>query len=242
MNWKICEKELIYRGICMVITILLYVVLLVCTLGLALLYALLLWLGIILSEAMILAGLKQNSVKLAPSQLPKIYNIVQEYSKMLEIDCPEVYISQSNGVLNAFATKYLKRNFVILNSDILTSVDEEDEEAVRFIIAHELAHIKRNHINRLWIFFGLIIPFLGTAYSRACETTCDNIATQLVGANSVNGLVLLAVGGKTYKKIDVQSIIMQSENSDGFFSWLSEILCTHPHLLKRIRNIESINN
>jgi Zn-dependent protease with chaperone function len=45
-------------------------------------------------------------------------------------------------MLNAFATRLLSRNFIIITASLLESC-ENDLDKLKFIIGHELAHIKR---------------------------------------------------------------------------------------------------
>ena len=85
-----------------------------------------------------------------------------------------MYVVNLDGMINAFATKFLSRNFIIITADLLESC-ENDTDKLRFIIAHELTHIHRKHVSRQFLLLpSKIIPWLGNAYSKACEYTCDN--------------------------------------------------------------------
>lgn len=135
--------------------------------------------------------------------------------------------------------------FFILNSNIFDLIDSGEEDELTFVIAHELAHIKRKHISKqLLILPAMWIPFLGEAYSRACEYTCDRYAAYYTGNEEAakNGLTILAVGKILYKHVNRQEYLHQSSMEHGFFVWLSEILSTHPTLPKRIYEIERFSN
>nr|WP_276514433.1 M48 family metallopeptidase [Exiguobacterium alkaliphilum] len=94
---------------------------------------------------------------------------------------PDVYILQAGGILNAFATRFFQKNMIILYSDIVELSRNGQVKEVEFIIAHELAHIRRNHVQKQWlVLLGNIVPFLGSAYSRACEYTCDRMAAHYI--------------------------------------------------------------
>ena len=48
----------------------------------------------------------------------------------------DVYVVEAGGVMNAFATRFLGRNFVVIHSDVLALAMEQGEAAVGFIVAH----------------------------------------------------------------------------------------------------------
>jgi len=82
-----------------------------------------------------------------------------------------MYVLQGDGVLNAFATRFARKNFVVIYSDIFEMAYQEEKDAVSFIIGHELGHLKRRHVSNWRLFLTLparFIPLLYKAYSRAC--------------------------------------------------------------------------
>ncbi|HTA27312.1 MAG TPA: M48 family metalloprotease, partial [Bacteroidia bacterium] len=79
-----------------------------------------------------------------------------------------------------------------------------------------------------------LIPFLGAAYSRACEYTCDSIGNALCPEGSQSGMLLLAGGKGLFKKINVQAYLDQIETEDGFTTWIAEKFASHPNTTKRI--------
>lgn len=191
-----------------------------------------------------LGRIRSNGVKLTTQQFPSVYSKVELLCQRMNINTvPDIFIIQSDGMLNAFATRLLGRNFVVLYSDIFELIDSESEEELEFIIAHELAHIQRRHVaNHLLLLPAMWLPFLGKAYSRACEYTCDRLAAYYTGnlEASINGLTLLAIGKALYKKVNRGEYILQSRNEKGFFIWFSHILSTHPPLPLRILELERL--
>ncbi|MCL6576182.1 M48 family metalloprotease [Kyrpidia sp.] len=87
-----------------------------------------------------------------------------------------------------------------------------------------------------------LIPFLGNAYSRACEFTCDRIATYVTAspAAAERGLTMLAVGRDLYADIDVDEYLHDSEQNRGFILRMTEKMSTHPPLPKRIAEVRRI--
>ncbi|TKD71999.1 M48 family metallopeptidase [Pseudalkalibacillus hwajinpoensis] len=226
----------------LVFSIVMYLLLFFSILGVAI--AIALWLVSIFAHGIKIGQIRSNGVKISPLQYPKVYERVIDLSTRMEIGkVPDVYVVESSGILNAFATRLLGRNMVVLYSDIFELIEEEAEEEVTFIIAHELAHIKRNHIlKQMLLLPGNIIPFLGAAYSRACEYTCDRMAANMInsGERASNALTILAVGKRLYHNVNQDAYIEQLQSEKSFFVWLSEKLSTHPALPKRIAAVEHL--
>ena len=82
----------------------------------------------------------------------------------------------------------------------------------------------------------MVVPFLGEAYLRACEYTCDRYAAYYVGnlEASKEALVMLAIGKKLSGKVNQEAFVEQINEEQGFFAWVSEKLSSHPDLPKRI--------
>jgi Zn-dependent protease with chaperone function len=238
VNSLIEKKEKIYLYIVSVVSIILYITAFASIVGI--LYLILFLLATKLLTGIYIGRLRQNAIKVSEMQFAEIYQIIKNYSSKLHLKkIPEVYILQSNGVLNAFATRFLSRNFVVLFSDILDLAYANGKEAVKFIIAHELAHVKRKHMVKMVLTGpGMLFPFLGSAYSRACESTCDNIASYLAHENPTEGLLVLLAGKRLYNKIDLGEFLKKSKEERGFWSFLAEITSSHPSLSSRLEKIQ----
>ncbi|TET06485.1 M48 family peptidase [Candidatus Dependentiae bacterium] len=248
MKFEINYKERLYFGIMLVISFLAYSYL-VYTMFLAksyiYFYIIAFLLFRLLSSLFLIGYIKGNAIKISKEQFPDIFDILQNHSQILGLKkTPDMYVLQGNGVLNAFATRFSRKNFVVLYSDIFEMAYEEGKDAVSFIIGHELGHIKRNHvgfIKSILILPAHFIPFLNTAYSRACEYTCDNVGYNLSAKGATSGLLILAAGKKLYKKIDLSNLINNAKDRPGFAFWFSELFFTHPHLIKRLAVLNKLN-
>ena len=184
-----------------------------------------------------------NAVKITGKQFSDINEILLKQCERLEIrKAPEMFILQSGGLLNAFAARFLGSNYIVIYSDILEEAYESGYDSVEFIIGHELGHIKRKHmVKSVFLFPSLIIPFLSSAYSRACEYTCDNIGANLNPAGSMSGLLILASGKKLWGKVDSEQFMEQEKTESGFWSWFAEKVSTHPKLTKRLIRLKKMN-
>ncbi len=186
--------------------------------------------------------LKNNAVLINKRQLPEINAIVKEYSETLSLKkVPKVFVLESGGQLNAFAARLQTKNYVVIYSDLLEEFYNGNEDTIRFVIAHELGHIKQKHLLKSSLTFpSALVPFLNLAYSRACEYTCDNIGAFFSESGAQKGIVTLAAGKQLNKMINKEEFINQIDIESGFWSWFTERLSTHPNLNKRLQKVYKV--
>jgi Zn-dependent protease with chaperone function len=199
-------------------------------------YAVVILLVLHFFRGMLVGYIRGNAVKLGPHQFNDIHSVVMSQARKLGLTrIPDVYLLQQGGALNAFATRFMGTDFIVLYSDVMEAAYEENLETVEFIIAHELGHVKRNHIlKRLIVLPAMFVPFLGNAYSRACEYTCDSIGASISEAGARSGMLVLAAGTKLFRKVNTHQFLEQAHTESGFWLWFSEKTSTHPHLAKRL--------
>lgn len=240
------ERKLIYPNerkyfvVATIFSILSYISLIVSIGGILLI---LFFLGLsFFAHGLMLANIRTNGVKLSSKQFPIVFEKTKVLcEKMGMITLPDVYVMQSGGILNAFATRFFGRNMVVLYSEFFELINQGAENELEFIIAHELAHIKRRHISKqMLILPAMWIPFLSEAYSRTCEYTCDRFGAYYTGNTeaSKNSLMILAIGKDLYPCVNQMEFLEQINQESGFFVWLSEKISTHPPLPKRVREID----
>jgi Zn-dependent protease with chaperone function len=241
-------RETIYFGICVVVSLIIYVVLAGIILsggplaGTILVYLVLGIVAVFVVHGLFLGQVRGNGVRVSSRQFPELNAMADRHARRLGLDeTPAIFVLQSGGVLNAFATRFLGRNFVILYSDVLALATQKGEKAVSFIVGHELGHIQRKHMTRRAILYpAMLFPFLAGAYSRACEYTCDRFGNALEPEGGVDGLLVLAAGRDLYTQVSSTEFINQRETETGFFVRFAEILSTHPNLPKRVAALDAV--
>lgn len=191
-------------------------------------------------------GMMANAIKLSEKQFPELYEIIKRLSNELNLnEVPEVFLIQEGGLLNAFATRlYFRRNYVVFYADIVeVAYREGDFNSLEFIIAHELAHIRAGHVTLLYnlaIFPIAFIPvlknILWTALSRAREYTSDRIAIRIAPLGK-KGLIVLSAGEHLYKNVNYDEYLEATKVPEGFWIWSTNLLSTHPALLRRVRAV-----
>jgi Zn-dependent protease with chaperone function len=204
--------------------------------GPILFYAILIPVALLFIHGLLLGRIRGNGVRVSARQFPELRDLAARHAATLGMDkAPDIFIMQSGGVLNAFATRFLGRDFVVLYSDVLALAEREGAPAVSFILAHELAHVRRGHLRNRWLITpGRMIPYLGAAYSRACEYTCDRFGAHCEPQGAIRGLLTLAAGPDLYQRVNVAEYAAQVETEGGFWMRRAEVMATHPHLTKRV--------
>jgi Zn-dependent protease with chaperone function len=227
-------KETLYFTLMLVVSVLIYSLAIISIVGIF--YLIFFIVMALFVNGLFIGHLKGNAVLVTDKQFPDLFKKAEEVAKKLEIKTlPEIYILESGGILNALAIRFLRRHFVVLYTEVLEMAYEKGEDVVEFILAHEMTHVKKNHV--FWAQFlvvGSFVPFLSQAYSRACEYTCDHYATYLQPRGAVSGLLALASGKELYHRVDPQEFASQALTRRGFWVWLAEKLATHPHLTHRL--------
>jgi Zn-dependent protease with chaperone function len=199
-------------------------------------YALIFGLIGLLAHGLALGRIRGNAVRVSERQFPMVQRLAVAHARKLGLkQVPSIYVFQSGGLLNAFATRFLGRDFVILYSDVLDLALARGEPAVGFIVGHELAHIARGHLRYRWLTApGRLFPYLGAAYSRACEYTCDRLGAFCQPDGAISGLLVLAAGKQLHAHVDVREYAAQAVSEQGFWVRRAELMSSHPLLPKRV--------
>jgi len=227
--------EVPLRILVMIVAIGLWILFVLSVIGLV--YGVMLGLFFFFVHLSLISHLRGSSIKIGPDQLPGLYSRVVNIARRIGMDpVPDVYLQQSGGVLNAFATRFGRRRFVVLYSDLIRACGN-NVDALDFIIAHELGHIHRGHLNWRWLIApALFIPFLGTAYSRACEYTCDRYGFQASSDpdRSLDGLCILAAGSQFVSYVNREAFVAQRDDLNTAFMKIGQWFATHPPLARRV--------
>jgi Zn-dependent protease with chaperone function len=235
-------KERRYYALLVVVSVLVYALLVLGAVsslqavGPIALYGAIFALAFFMTHGLMLGRLRANGVRASDRQLASLYTVAKRHAATLGLESmPDIFVMQAGGALNAFATRFLGRDFVVVYSDVLAMAEQRGEAAVGFIVAHELAHVKRGHLRRRWLTLpGRLVPYLGAAYSRACEYTCDRLGAHCQPDGGVSGLLALAAGPALFQQVDAREYALQAERETGFFVRRSELMASHPHLTKRV--------
>ncbi len=196
-----------------------------------------------LTKIFALASIRGHGVRVSAEQFPQIHGYVTQFSDQLGLKkIPEVYVVQAT-LMNAFATKVIRRRYVVLYSYLVdAALESGDHDELAMILGHEMAHHAAGHVR--WYGFlrlGSWIPFLYSFWSRRAEYTCDRTGLLLVNKlkPALQGIVKLAVGRKLAASTNLEALRRQKEQvSREIGPTIVEIFSTHPLTIKQLTAIE----
>ena len=186
------------------------------------------------------ASVRGTAVQLSPRQYGALYRTADEFAHRLGLRRrPQIYLSNGNGTLNAFAAQATGHDYVVLSNELFTNLHRNNREGLEFILGHELGHIRLHHVS-LWyqiaVAYSQRIPLLGPALSRLREYSCDRHGAHLSPLGAT-GLVLLASGRHTENEVDVDELARQGQALKGFWVGLSQLPRSHPFTVRRLERL-----
>lgn len=203
-----------------------------------LLFSVIGFLAYIFARSAAISLLRGNGIELSEDQFPELYGqFVLCCEKLSVATRPQIYVQNGNGVLNAFATWFLGRKFVVLLSSVVDAM-EENSNGVRFYIGHELGHVLRHDNPILWVLRrpALCLPLMGAAFSRARESTCDlhGLACSDSREGAARSVVALAAGAARWKRVSFEGLLAQLDSTKGFWTSFHELIASYPWTGKRV--------
>jgi len=235
------EKRLF--GLMLLLSGLVWISLLLGTQGLVLVYALFGFLLYCFAQSALISYIKGTGVRITEEQFPDLKQQIAACCRKLDVDQePQAYLLQMGGTLNAFATRFFGRDFLVLYSEVVDGL-AHNSDALNFYIGHELGHIRRKHMSWSTVLMpASILPLVGAAYSRAREYTCDRhgLAACDNPVNAEHGLAVLAAGGKRARVMNVDAYVGQSRQTEGFWMSFHELVGDYPWLVKRMAAVRAL--
>jgi Zn-dependent protease with chaperone function len=189
------------------------------------------------------ASVRGTAVQLSPTQYSALYRTADEFAHRLGLRRrPQIFLANGNGTLNAFAAQATGHDYVVLANELFTNLYENNRDGLRFILGHELGHIRLHHVS-LWyqiaVAYSERIPLLGPTLSRLREYSCDRQGAHLAPLGAT-GLVLLASGRHTEHVVDVDELVRQGRELRGFWVGLAQLPRSHPFTVRRLERLYRI--
>lgn len=142
-------------------------------------------------------------VMVTPETMPLLYSYVDDICKKASIATPSIFVTRKEGFFNAAAQKLLmSTGGIVIGQKLMQELSDESLEAV---VAHEIGHIKHNHINKLLglsliensIFAAMLIKIMQNFDKDNNEF---KLYAQLYAAYSITSLISPLIVNKRFEK------------------------------------------
>jgi Zn-dependent protease with chaperone function len=177
---------------------------------------------------------------------PALYRAVHESCEILDVPKrPAVYMQP--GGLNAF-TAGVEQPIIVFNSGLIDSMTEAE---LRFVVGHELGHVKSGHV--LYYQVAMLLPVLAEVFGsatfgigsllsfplevalirwqRMSELTADRaglLACQDINAATTAMIKLAGLPAKFFDQVNTEDFLAQAREFEAFDSdkldWMAKIL------------------
>jgi Zn-dependent protease with chaperone function len=181
-----------------------------------------------------------SSVRIAPTQYPRVFSVVRDACAALEIPMPSIFVREDNFV-PAVALGFGEPYALVLSGHWV-EVFSDDELA--FIVGRELGHIAAGHTR----FHSLLsvngnenplVSLIFGAWLRRCALTCDKIG--LLCCGSIHAAIRamgIAAFHEFGRRVDYEKFAeQQSELSGDSVLRLGEWLSSEPYATRRIAEL-----
>lgn len=201
--------------------------------------------------------LQGSNFKITEESCPELYKLVKEVEATLDVaDSPEVY-TQWGYSINGNTTGTKGDTLMVLNSG---AVDLLSDDQLKYVIGHEMGHIKSNHVlyHMMAQFFPILasmVPvvgaFVGTSlelvlmyWARMSEFTADRAGLLACQDKEAALSAIVKMAGlplKYYEKANENAFLKQAEDFErmhkdflsGTMQHLSILTSTHPWTVYR---------
>jgi Zn-dependent protease with chaperone function len=191
--------------------------------------------------------LVETATHITPENAGQLAPVIRQAATRLQVEPLNFFVLPSREI-NAYTFGLTSPKAIVIYQSLFQIMDREE---LQFIIGHEMGHVKLGHTWLNSLVGGMAgIPAPGGAalllvlalrsWNRACEFSADRAGVLACAnpAKAISALVKLEAGpvqltpenlAHILKKIDAQD--------DSLGGTLSELLATHPMIVKRIDQI-----
>jgi Zn-dependent protease with chaperone function len=192
----------------------------------------------------LMAQARQLTIQSAPAAAEAAH----QAGLRLQVDPVEIFIAPSR-VLNAYTFGLDTPKTIVLHSALFEVMDRDE---LQFILGHEMGHVCLGHTWLNSLIGGmagipsspeasLLLALAFRFWNRSCELSADRAGMLACAspAKAISALVKLQAGPAAFsKQANLQRALRSIEaEDDSFVNNLSELLATHPMIVKRIQQI-----
>jgi Zn-dependent protease with chaperone function len=187
----------------------------------------------------------QSAHLVTPRTEPALSNLIGDCAARLQSGPVRIYVAPGN-ILNAYTFGLVEPQVLVVYAGLFGVMDADE---LRFIIGHELGHVRLGHT---WLnsivggMAGVPSPYLAAVvlyfafrwWNRACEYSADRAGLLACGKPEKAASALIKLSGGTAALRSVQGwqqALHQIEAEDDHLeNNLREMLSTHPMTIRRL--------
>jgi Zn-dependent protease with chaperone function len=187
----------------------------------------------------------QSARPVTPRTEPALNNLVGDCAMRLQSGPIQAFIAPGS-ILNAYTFGLVEPQVVVVYAGVFSIMDADE---LRFIIGHELGHVRLGHT---WLnslvggMAGIPSPYLAAFvlyfafrwWNRACEYSADRAGLLACGKpeKAASALIKLAGGASAIRSARgwQQALHRIEAEDDHFENNLREMLSTHPMIIRRL--------
>lgn len=180
-----------------------------------------------------------------PEHLPGLAAVAAEAAARLRPGPVQTFVAPGR-ILNAYTFGLSTPKVVVLYSGLL---DVMDAGEVKFIVGHELGHVRLGHTWLNSVVGGLagipspfgaavILYFAFRWWNRACEYSADRAGLLACGSldKALSALVKLETGGR-YTRADREKALLPLKGEDALVEDFGDLFSTHPGAKRRVEQL-----
>lgn len=200
--------------------------------GIVLLIAVLFLLSIIWTWQLVrVMTIRTDGILLSEQQQPLIYEQLRQDAERLGFwKVPDVIVTHHKTIQRPRTIGLFQKYMLVLPAGYPV------DATTRFELICELVHLKQNHEEKqMLLLLGSWVPFLRSAYIRACEETADRHALAcLPEEERVPALVRSVVGPVSWQTLNLPAYIDQKRQAMSFAATLSELFRNQSSVSRRL--------
>ena len=193
--------------------------------------------------------LLERALQVMPQDTPRLATLTTETIARLQVESVQVFVAP-HDFLNAYTFGLSSPKVVVLYSSLLKVMDEDE---MRFILGHELGHVRLGHTELNSLIGGMagipsppatavLLTMAFLWWNRTCEHSADRAGLLACGKlhKAISALVKLTAGAKARTPADLEQALRRIQAEDDHaISNLAEALGTHPMTIRRIDELRS---
>lgn len=192
-------------------------------------------------------SLMEQAERVTPQNSPELIPVIQTCAQRLQVEPVEVFIAPQR-TLNAYTFGMDTPKSIVLYSSLFNIMDRDE---MQFIIGHEMGHVCLGHTWLNTLVGGmagipsnsasaLLMQLAFRWWNRTCELSADRAGLLACGNpnKAISALVKIAAGPAARSQEGMAHAIQHIETEDdNILNNLSELIATHPMIIKRVDHL-----